>query len=146
MLNNREEAEDALQDVLAKLWQQSPKISQYASAEAFAMIITRNSCIDLIRKRKNNIVDFDTDFLSSNEILPDKYMEQKDISELIRAVIDSLPEQQRMIIHLRDVEGYDNGEIADIAGVSVNNVKVNLSRARKKIRDILIERYKYENK
>ncbi len=71
-------------------------------------------------------------------------METNDTYKKIRELIDLLPEQQRMIIHLRDVEGYAFVEISEIMGLTENTIRVNLSRARKKIREEMIKKYSYE--
>ena len=70
--------------------------------------------------------------------------ETSDTLRLVKMAMEALPEQQRMVIHLRDIEECDYDEIAEITGLSLNNVRVNLSRARKKIRDTLIKINNYE--
>ena len=70
--------------------------------------------------------------------------EISDTLRLVKMAMDGLPEQQRMVIHLRDVEALGFDEIAEITGLSLNNVRVILSRARKKIRDTLIKINNYE--
>jgi RNA polymerase sigma-70 factor (ECF subfamily) len=71
-------------------------------------------------------------------------MELKDSYEKIQMIIQSLPEQQRLVIHLRDIEEYELEEIAEITELNMNTVRVNLSRARKKVRELLIKTYNYE--
>ena len=87
------------------------------------------------------------------EVLPHKHklyrfamrmMRDAAEAEDVRELIDDLPDQQRMIIHLRDVEGYEYEESADITGLTENTIRVNLSRARKKIREAMKNKYRYE--
>jgi len=80
--------------------------------------------------------------------IPEPGTEMKtDLSELaekIKEIIKSLPEQMKTIMQLRDIEGYDYEEIAEILGMNENALRVNLSRARKKVREILIKQKLYE--
>ena len=69
--------------------------------------------------------------------------ESSDIGELTRSIIAALPEKQRMAIHLRDVEGYEIAEIGEILGMEERNVRMNLSRARKSVREEIIKVMNY---
>lgn len=145
MLRNREEAEDALQNVFAKLWLRRKNLNKFKNIEAFAITVTKNMCIDIIRTRKRQFSELGNYNLEAQELSPYKNTELQDSAKHIMEIMDELNEQQRMIIQLRDIEGYGNKEISEITGLNENVVKVNLSRARKKIREILSERMNYEN-
>jgi RNA polymerase sigma factor (sigma-70 family) len=147
LLEDREEAEDMVQEVYIKLWNRRDKLDEYRSVEALAMVTTRNLCLDKIRNRK-----IKTEKLKDlqHEMMESQQEEKKDLSDIIQKVhqiIQTLPEQQRMIIQLRDIEGYDFEEIAELLEMNENAVRVNLSRARKKIRESLtVSRiYEYHN-
>jgi len=143
MLVNRDEAEDVVQDTMMRLWSKRAKLQTYRSIEAFAMIITKNLCLDQLRSRKRITVDLvDEHTVESSD--PYKLTELSDTINRVYEEIDRLPDQQKMIIHLRDIEGYDFDEIADIMDLSLNVIRVNLSRARKKIREALVNSNKYE--
>ena len=71
-------------------------------------------------------------------------MEITDSYQKVKKIIDTLPEQQRMIIHLRDIEGYEFEEISEVMNLSINTIRVNLSRARKKVKETLVKAYNYE--
>jgi RNA polymerase sigma-70 factor (ECF subfamily) len=62
-------------------------------------------------------------------------METRDLSLQIKQIINQLPEPQKTIIHLRDVEDYDFEEIVPLVAMSIETIRVNLSRARKKVRE-----------
>jgi RNA polymerase sigma-70 factor (ECF subfamily) len=66
--------------------------------------------------------------------------------EKVRSIIETLPETQKLVMHLRDVEEMEFEEIASIMELNANAVRVNLSRARKQVRDELIKKYHYEYK
>ena len=82
--------------------------------------------------------------LSVNHLSPYSYTENADSVDHVVTLINKLPELQKVVIHLRDVEGYDFDEIAGITELSLNAVRVNLSRARKNVREGLIKVNKYE--
>lgn len=144
LLQNAAEAEDTVQEVFLKLWTGKEKIREYRSVEAFAMVITRNLCLDKLKSpRSKSSVLIEPD-LRVEEKTPDKHFEAKDSINIVHQIIETLPEQQKMIIQLRDVEGYEFEEIAEILNLKLNAVRVNLSRARKKVRDELIRKHNYE--
>ncbi len=148
MLSNREEAEDLVQEVFIKLWVRKKSLQKTESIGAFAMAATKNLCIDMLRKRKKSpaypVYD-DNEDIKSDSPTPARRFELNETSKQIGRIIEKLPEKQKIAIHLRDIEGLSYQEIEKITGMKINAIKVNLSRARRKVRDILIERYDYEN-
>lgn len=145
ILQDDEQAKDAVQDISLKLWEKRTALDEVENLKAFAMKSIRNLCLDEIRKRRNNI-EPDTELKSD---LPEPYqvIEQTDMSLRIKKMIAKLPEQQRTVIQLRDVEGFEIDEIAKTTGLTANAVTVNLSRARQKIREqILNENKRVEEK
>lgn len=144
LLQNQEEAEDTVQDVYLKLWDMRHKLGQYKSVEALAMTMTKNKCLDKLKSKRNGNVGIEQQApIRSAYTAPDRKTELQDTSSLIQKVINQLPEQQKMIIQMRDVEGMDFEEIAEVMQLSINNIRVNLSRARKKVRDVLINTHNY---
>jgi RNA polymerase sigma-70 factor (ECF subfamily) len=142
-LQNEEDAEDAVQETLLRLWKIRDQLDKVSSSGAFAMQTLKNICIDRLRTAKEHteINDF---YLGANGDTPYSTMERKDTVALVKKIIENLPELQRTIIHLRDVEGYELQEIADITGTQVGAVTVNLSRARKRVRDTVCKITNYE--
>ncbi len=144
ILEHTEDAEDVVQDVFIKMWDRRETLEEYRSVEALAMTATRNMCLDKIRKRKFPVGNID-DHRAFLENIPME--ERPDYSEemiKIRRAMDELPEQQKMIVHLRDIEGYEFESIAEILDMQENAIRVNLSRARKKLREALSERSNHE--
>ncbi len=135
-LRNREEAEDLLQDVLLKLWTNKQNLDTYQSVEALAMTTTRNLCLDRLKALKHRrTADIDGCEIDSGYAAPDQLTEAADSESLLQRLLDALPEQQRYVLHLREVEGYSYEEMEELTGLSVNNLRVILSRARKSMRD-----------
>ena len=144
MLDQTEEAEDIVQEAFIKLWNRRDKLDEYRSVEALAMITIKNLCLDKIKARRYPVESMDNhrQFL---ENIPDevKY-DHTDMIHKIHQAIKLLPEQQQMIIHLRDIEGYEFETIAEITEMNENAIRVALSRARKRIRELLTKPIIYE--
>lgn len=146
LLNSKEEAEDAVQEALIKLWQKKDEISDLKSPEALAITFVKNLSIDKLRKRKINKIQLIENMIETKSQNPETELESKETFERINAIIQQLPEKQRMIIQLKDIEGYSTEEISGMLEIEIVNVRVILSRARKQIRKSLINinRYHYE--
>ncbi|SFF81933.1 RNA polymerase sigma factor [Prevotella sp. KH2C16] len=133
---NTAEAEDIVQDTLIKVWDRRDGWDDIDSIEAFSMTICRNLALDRIKKAENqngslDAVPFETPDAAYN---PYEQMIQKDRVELVRKLVDSLPEKQRSCMQLRDFEGKPYREIAEILGITEEQVKVNIFRARQAIK------------
>ncbi|MBC7892862.1 MAG: sigma-70 family RNA polymerase sigma factor [Sphingobacteriaceae bacterium] len=145
-LRNREEAEDALQDVLLRLWTNRHQLDSYRSIEAFAVQMTRNRCLDVLKSRATRPMTDDGDLLEVREKSGSPYQQAElaDNAGLLHRLIDDLPEPQRLILHLRDVEEYSFEEIREVTGLTINNIRVTLSRARQRVRDGYLKATNYE--
>jgi len=145
-LRNREEAEDTLQDVLLKLWSNRQQLDRYQSVEALAVQMTRNLCLDKLKSHSyQRMTDgADLSHIQTNGVSPLQATELADSSTLIRRLINELPEQQKLVLHLRDVEEYSFEEIEQATGITINNIRVILSRARKSVRDSYLKVTDYE--
>jgi len=141
LLHDEEQARDIIQDVFLKLWQKKDSLREIENMEAFAMRMTRNRCLDLFKAKKPVLAE--DDFLKRNATESRDLQNEIELSEsalLVRKLIRDLPDIQRTVMHLRDIEQYEYEEIAHMTDLTVNTIRVNLSRARKKVRDELIKR------
>lgn len=146
LLVSIEEAEDATQEVLVKLWSKKEFFSGYSNLEAVAMTMTKNYCLDQLKsKRAGNSKINSADYMDSEPTL-DKKIEDYDSLNWVEKSINQLPEQQRIIVQLRDVEQYEFEEIAKMLGMSESTIRVALSRARKTIREFMIKTHEYGTK
>lgn len=134
MLKNESEAEDAVQEAFLRLWNVRTQLSDHPNVQGFSVQTLKNICIDKLRSEKTK-VSLDNLHICENSVDPYVHTEQSDSVQTIRNIIDTLPELQRRIILMRDVEGYELEEIAQITATEATAVRVNLSRARKKVRD-----------
>jgi len=135
LLYNREEAEDVVQEVFLKVWKMRDDLEKYRSVEALMMTMTRNMCLDKLKMKKNKAMSLQPEMNVLPQENPHEQSEQRDLVDKVMRLMDQLPRQQRTIIHLRDVEAYSFEEMAEITGFDKNYLRVNLSRARKKIRE-----------
>ena len=133
-----EDAEDAVQEVLLRLWNKRLELEQYRNIEAFAMTLTHNICIDMWRCKCNDNLSLDIVQAASPTGTPERLLEIKDEIRLMHEIIDSLPNLQRTIMQMKDIEGYETDEIAEITGCGPEAIRSNLSRARKKVRDVYL--------
>lgn len=140
MLRNADAAQDAVQDLSMKLWEKRSKLDDVENMSAFTMRAMRNLCLDTIRQTRE--VDELPPEKEYVELNPYQQTEQKDLAARIKNMIDQLPELQRTIIRMRDVEGMELAEIAYITDITENAVGVNLSRARQKIREKILNEQK----
>jgi len=143
LLVSTDEAEDATQELYLKLWKNKHKLEQYKNVEAFAMTMTKNYCLDQLKaKRSNNLTLVHSNY-KDNNISLQRELELKDSVSKVHDLIETLPEKQKIIIQLRDVENYEYEEIGKILDLQPTAVRVALSRARKTIREQLIKQHNY---
>lgn len=144
---NPAEAEDIVQETMIKVWNRREQWDNIESIEAFCLTICRNISLDKMRKMENQNQslsegehDAPDQSYSSN---PEEQAMQQDRMQLIRQLINQLPEKQRSVMQLRDFEGKSYKEIAKVMGISEEQVKVNIFRARQTIRQKYFETEKY---
>lgn len=149
LLGDTDEAADAVQETYIKLWKMYQQDEKHQSNEALAMTITKNYCLDQLKSRRWQTKSLDrntiTTDVNSNSNTQTK-VELDEAQKMIRLFISQLPHQQQIVMQLRDVEQMEFDEIETITGMNQNAIRVNLSRARKTIRQQLTNQYSYEYK
>jgi RNA polymerase sigma factor (sigma-70 family) len=143
LMGNREEAEDMVQEVYLKLWGMRNELRKYDSIEALSIRITRNLCLDGLRRRKTGQKAVRSERIDAGGYAetPIESLERKEQIEVIHALITALPEPQRSLVHLRHIEGKEYEEIAFMVNMNVNAIRVSISRARKQMREIFEKQY-----
>lgn len=143
LLVSREEAEDATQEILLKLWSKNKTMGTYSNVEAFAMTMTKNFCLDRLKsKQAGNLKLVHSNYTSGDSSLQ-KQVEAKDSVSWVQKIMEELPDQQKMVLQLRDVEQYDYDEISEMLEMKQTAVRVALSRARKTVREKLMQKHSY---
>lgn len=132
---NREEAEDIVQDTMLRVWNRREEWNVWGTVEGFCLTICRNLAIDRSQKMDARHVELTPEVTELPDMAaPDKLMERDERLGLLHRLIAELPEKQRTILQLRDVEGKSYKEIAEILQLTEEVVKVNLFRARQRIK------------
>lgn len=142
ILKNSDEANDALQDVLLKLWKMKKKLNHEENIEAYSFKMMNNHCIDKLRSKKR-IISYSFD---DGKTVPESFSDNKDYEDIdmlerVREEVDKLPHKQKVIVELRDFQGYSYEDISQMTNMTVNAVRVNISRARTRI----IEKFERED-
>ena len=143
---NRAEAEDVVQETMIKVWNRRDHWDEIDNIEAFCLTICRNISLDKMKKAENQNQSLqeghdapDLSYTSN----PEEQAMQRDRIQLIRQLINHLPEKQRSCMQLRDFEGKSYKEIAQVLGISEEQVKINIFRARQTIKQKFIETEDY---
>ena len=143
LLVSKEEAEDATQEILMKLWSKNENIGNYNNVEAFAMTMTKNFCLDRLKsKQAGNLKLVHSNYGDDTTSLQ-KQVEVKDSLGWVEKIMEELPEQQKMVLQLRDIEEYDFDEIGELLDMKPTAIRVALSRARKTVREKLMQKHSY---
>lgn len=132
---SREEAEDIVQDTMIKVWDKRYEWSNIDSIEAYSLRICRNLSLDRLKKRDNQNDSLEEEQLDTvHTSTPQDRLIDQDRLRVVKEIVDSLPEKQRSCMQLRDFEGKQYKEIADILGITEEQVKVNIFRARQAVK------------
>ncbi|MFD2827809.1 RNA polymerase sigma-70 factor (ECF subfamily) [Leeuwenhoekiella aestuarii] len=143
LLVSEDEAQDATQEVLIKLWSNRKKIKKLRSVEAFAVTMTKNYCYDKLKAKSSSNLQLVHTNYEDQHYNTVKTSENSDSVNWVLKLMKDLPEQQRLVLHMRDVEQYTNSEIAEELDLNETAVRVTLSRARKTIREQLLKKHNY---
>lgn len=136
------EAEDVVQEVMEKVWKNSEEQSALVNNwEAWCMTLTKNRSLDKARSRSiRRTSSLEGVAERNNESAsPAQYAEQADLVSKAKKIMDQLPETQKLVMHLRDIEELTYDEIAETLQISLDQVKISLHRARKAVREQMLQ-------
>ncbi|MDR0232918.1 MAG: RNA polymerase sigma factor [Dysgonamonadaceae bacterium] len=134
ILSNANDAEDIIQETYIKLWTKRHEIGHISNAESFSIIVLKNTCLDFLRKTKNDLLT-EYDYNIPSSISLSNEVEQLDQLNHVSLLMSKLSGQQQLVLKLKHWDGYSDEEIEQITGLQRGNIKVILSRARKMIKD-----------
>lgn len=151
MTGNQEDAADLAQEAFIRVFRSISGFKEQSSFSTWVYRITTNVCLDEIRKRKNRkVISIDEDIhmddgemrrqIVSDDPLPDELAERAELRGIVNDAINSLPEDQRIVITLRDLNGLSYEEIAQILDIPGGTVKSRINRARQALRNVLSAR------
>lgn len=137
LVGQAQDAEDMVQDIMIRIWEQQQPLDTYNNIEAYLMTLVRNRSLDRLKYNKlRRGGEAQTDVVSS-EPTPDYTLERAESHQHVQRMVRSLPDSQREILILRDFVGYSYQDIAEITGMDLNRVKVGIHRARKSLKRLL---------
>jgi len=131
-LSNKEEAQDVFQEAFVRFYQSASENRVMTNVPGFLLRITRNLCVNEIRRNRNNVT-FEEYMVTEDNDISDK----DELLSLIKRALDLLSPEYREAFILREYEGLSYAEIAEMIGESLSNVKIRIYRAKQKIREIL---------
>lgn len=137
-----DEAEDVVQELMMKFWQNKEQLQCYDNPKSYIMKCVKNECLNRLKHEEVKLNFAHLQTYRSEEYRP----ENNNLKEEIIKYINELPEKQRLVIHLKDVEEYEVNEIATILEMEENAVRVNLMRARQKVKEKITQLMNYENR
>jgi RNA polymerase sigma-70 factor (ECF subfamily) len=138
-LENPEDAEDVIQEALLKLWYMRENLASYESIPALAMQMTKHLCLNRLKALERKQEDLDNVRIESEMPSPYTQLEQKDSVAHVMKIIDHLPDLQQTILRMKHIDGLEMDEIAELTGCKPEAVRMNLSRARKKVKELFLK-------
>lgn len=134
-------AEDVVQEILIKVWNKREDWDKWRNMNAMIYTMTKNLSLDKLKSKNNQLYSIPEGYdTPSDSASPVQLVISQDVERIIHKAIGTLNEIQRMVIQLRDIEGYTYREIADMTDLTMAQVKVNLHRGRLELRDKLKNR------
>ena len=141
-VTSSDEAEDVVQDLMMKFWQKKEELATFGNLKSYALKSVKNECLNRLKHHdvKMGFADFQ---MHRSELYQ---VETNNLKEQIVGFINLLPEKQKAVIHLKDVEEYEVSEISVILEMEENAVRVNLMRARQKVKEQIQKLMDFENR
>ena len=143
LLISIEEAEDATQEVVLKLWKYRKRFANYISPEAYAVTMTKNWCLDRLKSKQAQNVNIVHNNYEDHSQSLHKWIEVKDSLCWLDVHMERLPLQQKLVLQLRDIECFEFHEISKMLDMNQTAVRISLYRARKTMREKLTETHNY---
>lgn len=137
-----DEAQDVVQDLMMKFWQKKEQFEEFGNIKSYVLKSVKNECLNRLKHQemKRNFADLHQHRSESYHV------EANNLNEQIIGFINQLPEKQKAVMHLKDVEELEVAEIAEILEMEQNAIRVNLMRARQKVKNQIEKLIAYENK
>lgn len=143
LLNDYDDAQDIAQDVFEKLWTKRKSLKKYDNIEALSLKMTRDLCFNRLKHQKVKKEKLKNMARKEEYLYYKTNYDEEEMEVITKQLINKLPEKQKMVIQLRDVEGLEFEEISEILEINTNAIRMNLSRARNKIKEQLVKIMNY---
>ncbi len=130
-----DDASDIVQESLRRLWERRHELAAMGNVSGYVMMIARNLVVDLMRERQK-MVGFESLPAGESPVSQDPESEQSDERTLLRRILGMLPDQQQTVVRLSLMAEMSNTDIAEATGLTNEAVRQNLSRGRKRLREL----------
>src|SRR3989339_2064891 len=137
--DDEEDAQDVIQEVFAKLWVIREELHKYDNITALSVQITKNLCFNKIKQKKRKYSIFEQNAYEADNKTNENKVEQKDEIKHLFRIVDKLPDLQQTVLRMKYVDDLDAEEIAQLLGCTREAVWMNLSRARKKVKELFFK-------
>lgn len=150
MLHHEEDAQDISQDVFLKVYNALPNFNGQSDISTWIYRITYNTCLDFLKKNGQKVAltktlddveDQEVQNIESSIFLPEESFERQELSSDLRAALAELPEDQRVLIEMKDMHGFSYEEIMAMTGAKEGTVKSRLNRGRVALKKILVRKW-----
>lgn len=145
ILKDEEETQDALQDLMIKLWSKKKELVKCTNLNSYIITAARNYSFDLLKKKRPVTIGENEKYKLLNMEADEPGPDIKEKYEQVWKVINDLPEKYKTVIRMRDIDGFSFEEIQEYTGYEIPNIRVILSRARLKVKEEVEKIYNYEN-
>ena len=142
LLENRSDAEDVIQEVFIKLWCMRDELGNYDSVDALSVTMTKHLCINRLKINQPGQEELNGLALIDDSLSPAELLEQKDNLAQVLQIIDQLPSLQQAVLRMKHIEGLEVDEIAALIGSAPGAVRMNLSRARRRVKELFFKNNK----
>lgn len=139
ILENTDDSEDVVQEVFLKLWYMRDELNRYENVAALSMTITKHLCLNRLKISQRVREDVKENTLVNEKQTPYYQLEQKDNVEHVMRIIDTLPDLQQTMLRMKHIDGYEVEEIAELIGSTPDAIRMNLSRARRRVKEIFFK-------
>lgn len=139
LLGNRDDAEDIVQEVFFKLWFMRDDLDRYNHVQSLSLTITKHLSVNQLKKNEREYDSLDEN-IEADDFSPYTGLERKDELEQVLKIVNRLPDLQQSVLRMKHIDGLETNEIAALTGSSPEAVRMNLSRARKKVRDWFLDK------
>lgn len=139
LLDDPDEIDDVMQEVFLKLWYIRDQLDRYREVGALAMQITKHLCLNRLKVKERMESEDQIRQMASDQSAPDRQVELQDSVRQVLRIMQQLPDLQQTVLRMKHVEGFEVEEIAALTGSSPEAVRMNLSRARKRVKDIFMK-------
>lgn len=139
LLEDKADAEDIVQEVMLKLWYMRDELEQYNSIPALTVTMTKHLCINKLKANQRVQENLSEVVLVTNDLSPYRQLEQKNEVEQVMRIIDCLPGLQQTTLRMKHIDGFEVEEIAELTGCTVDAVRMNLSRGRRRVKELFFQ-------